>query len=142
MSADKYRLTGTYDCEDFPDVTCGTAGVGAGQSCVFPFIDEGVTYYDCTYKGGYDEPWCSTQTSGGWHVSGQWGFCLCPTDTTTMVTRGLKTSTLTSEPPHLPRAREPWRALIWAIFEVKWACSPTSPPYKMLAPASKQKHLH
>jgi len=51
-----------------------------GGPCVFPFIYEGVTYYECTDVEA-DEPWCATQTDSDGSMStdseGFWHFGYC-----------------------------------------------------------------
>merc|ERR1712228_720454 len=56
--------------------TIGSAGVGAGHPCVFPFTYRGTTYNTCT-KDGHDDLWCATQTLSGDYVVGMWGDCSC-----------------------------------------------------------------
>ena len=56
----------------------GPDGYGTnGESCVFPFIFQGVTYNACTNAGDPDDTmWCSTKTDKcDKHVVGQWGYC-------------------------------------------------------------------
>jgi hypothetical protein len=65
--------------EIFQDGNCktiGSAGVGAGHPCVFPFTYQSTTYDTCT-KDGHDELWCATQTLAGNYVVGMWGDCSC-----------------------------------------------------------------
>lgn len=57
--------------------TVGTAGVGAGHLCVFPFTHGNVTYHSCTAEL-YHSQWCSTKTDRmGHHIEGHWGHCWC-----------------------------------------------------------------
>lgn len=57
--------------------TVGSAGVGAGHPCVFPFTHKGETHQKCTTKG-HTAAWCSTKTlENGEHVLGEWGNCWC-----------------------------------------------------------------
>ena len=52
---------------------------GDGQfsyECNFPFIYGGVTYTSCT-DVGEPKPWCSIETSGGHHVSGNCSIFRC-----------------------------------------------------------------
>ncbi len=56
----------------------GPDGYGTtGESCVFPFIFQGVTYNACTNAGEPDDTmWCSTKTDKcDLHITGQWGYC-------------------------------------------------------------------
>ena len=63
--------------------TCVTSsGPAAGQPCVFPFTQNGVTHHTCAEQIGGGQPagtrWCSTKTdSAGNHV-GQVNYGFCP----------------------------------------------------------------
>mmetsp|Transcript_19380 Transcript_19380/g.35232 ORF Transcript_19380/g.35232 Transcript_19380/m.35232 type:complete len:388 (-) Transcript_19380:58-1221(-) len=51
--------------------TTGSAGVGAGHACIFPFIYEGITHHSCGGSG-----WCATETDEiGRFIGGKWGRC-------------------------------------------------------------------
>eukprot|EP00035_Acanthoeca_spectabilis_P039104 m.59035 g.59035 ORF g.59035 m.59035 type:complete len:527 (+) comp9439_c0_seq1:618-2198(+) len=56
--------------------TCDTQNNGhMANTCVFPFIYEGVTYNECTMED-LNVPWCYHQVDAqGVGVSGQWGVC-------------------------------------------------------------------
>jgi len=65
-------------CEAANCVTTGSAGVGPGHPCVFPFTYGGVAYDACTTSNHGGTAWCSTRTdSSGTHIYGQWGDCVC-----------------------------------------------------------------
>ena len=50
----------------FYDIT-GPCRNNAGHLCSFPFVHEGVTYFECTHAGGYVTPWCyDTRGVGKW----------------------------------------------------------------------------
>ena len=56
------------------------SGAKPGLKCVFPFRYGGETFSSCV-SAGFDQPWCSTKTSQGAHVTGHWGNCdpnTCP----------------------------------------------------------------
>ena len=62
----------------YQDTVFGTAQLNA--SCQFPFINNGKTYYTCTYDdySEYfdDQPWCSVLTDwDNGHIPGQYGIC-------------------------------------------------------------------
>jgi len=57
--------------------TVGTAGVGAGHPCVFPFTHQGRRHEKCT-TADHTGSWCSTETlDNGEHILGEWGNCWC-----------------------------------------------------------------
>lgn len=76
---------GSGNCE-----TVGSAGVGEGHPCVFPFTYQGETYNSCTTENYFKRSdltitgahqgrlWCSVKTgNNGQHVDGEWGHCWC-----------------------------------------------------------------
>lgn len=71
------------NCGQGKCATVGSAGVGEGHACVFPFTYEGATYETCTADRTH-HLWCSTKTdSNGRHVKGHWGHCWCQHDSST-----------------------------------------------------------
>ena len=56
----------------FPESDCKT---DHNEPCVFPFIYEGIKYFDCTYAK-YQAPWCSTRVDGNdQFIKNKWGIC-------------------------------------------------------------------
>merc|ERR1711972_931850 len=69
-----------YDLGDCPTAiecsTWGSAGVGAGKDCVFPFKYQGRRYDECATDGSPTAAWCSTEVDqNGNAVEGKWGNC-------------------------------------------------------------------
>lgn len=62
--------------QDLQCLTVGTAGVGAGHTCVFPFTYLGITYQTCApgLAGLVQQPWCATSKSATGEMI-QWGAC-------------------------------------------------------------------
>jgi len=73
---DTVTVTDTVTSEPDNCKTIGTAGVGAGTPCVFPFTYAQKTYNTCT-RDGHSELWCATETQDGNYVKGMWGDCSC-----------------------------------------------------------------
>ena len=76
-------FTSVIGDEAGPCITVG--GNKAGQPCVFPFTNNGVTYSGCTTDDDPDSKlWCSVATDdAGNHLKGSWGHCPregCPLD--------------------------------------------------------------
>ena len=46
-----------------------------GKPCIFPFIDNGKTYYNCTEPGGrQNRPWCA-ETVNEKNEWDKWDYC-------------------------------------------------------------------
>ena len=72
--------------------------------CNFPFTYGGVTYTSCT-SVGEPRPWCSLKTSGGIHVTGNWGYCLPEQDELAQATYFSSANTCTDELAHVCTAQ-------------------------------------
>jgi hypothetical protein len=59
-----------------PCTTDGSAGVGAGHKCVFPFKYKDRTFRHCT-SFDHDTFWCATRVDNGGNYEGRWGRCGC-----------------------------------------------------------------
>ena len=65
----KYLLLGENNA------SCGTNSANRnGRVCIFPFKYKNKIYHKCTTIEE-PKPWCSTKTSEGNHVTGEWGYC-------------------------------------------------------------------
>ena len=48
-------------------------GNGNGKPCVFPFILDGKTNYECIKTSDRDNYWCST--TANYDLNKEWGYC-------------------------------------------------------------------
>ena len=72
--------------------------------CNFPFLYEGVAYMNCTEVGAL-KLWCSLKTIGGYHVVGNWGYCLSENDELAQVTYFSGANTCTDQLSHVCSAQ-------------------------------------
>merc|ERR1719422_1901521 len=72
-AASGFNVPGFSSNQRVPN-SCSTL---TGGTCVFPFIYNGVTHFQCTYTDS-PTPWCATAVdSSGVVVTNSWGDCLC-----------------------------------------------------------------
>jgi len=93
-----------------------TSGNGGDAECVFPFVYNSATYYNCITSGGVSaNPWCAT--TGNWDEDGQWGECVVKSSRNDapcvfpFTYKGTTYSSCTSEDCYGPCDKGPWCGL-------------------------------
>ncbi|XP_059099182.1 phenoloxidase-activating enzyme 1-like [Tigriopus californicus] len=77
---------GDFDTQSFGSYCTTKSGPRPHQICVFPFIFNGKSYDKCTtFSDPNNESWCSTLVdSTGTHITGNWGYCSCRDNPTSL----------------------------------------------------------
>merc|ERR1712107_755103 len=130
-AASGFNVPGFSSNQRVPN-SCSTL---SGGTCVFPFIYNGVTHFQCTYTDS-PIPWCATAVdSSGVVVTNSWGDCevsatsACQTESITV-----PTCTTTSGPRPGQSCVFPFRHL-GIVYNSCTSVGQSAPPVQLQPPA-------